>query len=296
MTPGALGVVIARCTGVPVVVATVHVTANHYGRKVWLPKCVAAPLCNAFLCVSKVAEESFFGSSEIFSEAGFDRGLRHFAIPNCVDIEAVDAVRRLGPPADLASKLNIGSRPVIGILSRLDPFKGHDVLLDALALVRCDTPDALALCVGAGAGDWPDKLRRQANALGLHDHVIWAGGMTQAMAFRHLMLMDIVVMPSRPNLEGFGLVAAEAMAFEKPVIASDVDGLAEVVGRDGAGMLVPPGDVAALAGAIGQLLHDPDRRAALGIAGRNRVEKQYSMDVFADRHLRLYGKLLGGRA
>ncbi len=78
MAPGALPLIIARAAGVPYVVATVHVTANHYGRRSWLPRKVGAPLCDAFLCVSGVAEHSFFGRSSFFTEAGWREGRRHF--------------------------------------------------------------------------------------------------------------------------------------------------------------------------------------------------------------------------
>jgi glycosyltransferase involved in cell wall biosynthesis len=296
MTPGVLPVVLARAAGIPIVVATVHVTASHYGRRTWLPRRVAAPLCNTFLCVSQVAEESFFGRSEIFSEAGLRGGRRHFTIPNGIDLRAVDLVLASGRPDELAAKLNLASRPVVGIVGRLDRFKGHDFLLEAFAVVRRDVPDAVLLCVGAGAGPWRDHLLAEASRLGLRDHVIWTGGMAQESAFRHLMLMDLVAMPSRPGLEGFGLSAAEAMAFGKPLVASDVDGLAEVVGREGDGLLVPSGDISALAQVILDLLRDPSQRRALGIAGRRRVEHHFSMDLFADRHVRLYRSLSEARA
>ena len=290
MTPGMLPILMARMAGVSRVIATVHVTANHYGKKVWLPRHAAARLCDVFLCVSEVAEASFFGDSKLFSESEFISGRRHFTIHNCVDLAEIDAVSAKQPSGELEKRLGTRSAPVIGIVGRLDWFKGHDILLEAFAIVRRRFPDATLLCVGDG--DLREFLKAETDRLGVRDHVIWAGRMPQPNAFRHIALMDVVAMPSRPGLEGFGLSAAESMAFGKPVVASDVDGLAEVVGNDGAGTLVPPCDVASLADALVRLLEDERARKTIGSAARRRVERLFSRDTFADRHLRLYRALI----
>ncbi len=180
---------------------------------------------------------------------------------------------------------------MIGIVGRLDRFKGHDVLLEAVATVRRDVPDVVLLCVGDGA--LREQLHADAFRLGLKGHVVWAGRMSQADVYRHVLSMDVVAMPSRPGLEGFGLAAAEAMALGKPVVVSDVDGLSEVAGRDGAALLVPPEDPGALAAALRHLLASPDERHAVGQAARHRVERLFSPGVFADRHVSLYRSLCG---
>jgi glycosyltransferase involved in cell wall biosynthesis len=283
MSPGTLPVIVARSAQVPVVVATVHVTANHYGNRVWLPRYVAAPLCDAFVCVSRVAEESFFGCSSLLSERT-STVPHHVTIPNCVDLALIDAVLAEGASNPLAQQLGLGNGPVVGIVGRLDRLKGHDILLESFARLLTAFPEARLLCVGDGI--MRNDLRAQTTHLGINRHVIWAGRMSQLDTFRHSLLMDVVVIPSR--LEGFGLVAAEAMALGKPVIGSDVDGLAEVIGRAGGGILVPPEDPLALLDAMIRVLSNLTDRRALGRAGRERAERLFSPDIFAARHVRMY--------
>jgi glycosyltransferase involved in cell wall biosynthesis len=289
MSPGIAPLALARTMGVPHVLATVHVTASHYSHRARIPRHAARQLCDVFLCVSRVAEQSFFGSNSAFSEDLLYSGRRHFTIGNCVDVQAVDRLLAEGPQTQLSALLSTGERPIVGIVGRLDRYKGHNLLLRAFSLVRQSHPEALLLCVGDGSERV--SLESLVNELGLRAHVVFTGSLPHEHALRHMALMDVVAMPSRPNLEGFGLSAAEAMAMRKPVVASDVDGLAEVVGREGAGLLVPSEDVPALALAIDRLLSDPQLRQDLGHAARQRVERLFTMEIFANRHLRLYDAL-----
>ena len=92
-----------------------------------------------------------------------------------------------------------------------------------------------------------------------------------------------------PSLEeGFGIPAAEAMGCETAVVASDAGGLPEVVEHGVTGMIVPRGDSCALAEAIGTLLSDPDRRAAMGRAGRERALRLFDWDRSAEQFERIY--------
>jgi glycosyltransferase involved in cell wall biosynthesis len=293
MAPGIAPIVAARLAEVPTVVATVHVTANHYGNRRWLPRNIASRLCDVFLCVSKTAERSFFGeSAEQFSPDLFDAGRRHFTIHNCVDLQRVDEVLAEPTPDSLRHWLGIDGRPVVGIVGRLHRFKGHDLLLEAMAMVRRRVDGAVLLCVGGGSDR--EKLQAEAARLGLAGSVIFTNQLAQGDVFRHMRLMDVVAMPSRVGLEGFGLAAAEAMAMGLPLVASSADALVEVVGEeDIAGMLVPPGDVTTLAAKIEMLLMNPTRRSELGAAARARVEDQFSLALFTRRHLELYEALCG---
>jgi glycosyltransferase involved in cell wall biosynthesis len=291
MTPGLVPVIAARMAGTRCVIATVHVTANHYGKHRWLPRRLAFPCCNAFLCVSKVAEKSFFDApAELFNESAWLAGRRHFTIHNCVDLKTINQVLGEGPQRELSARLKLGEGPVIGIVARLTRFKGHDLLLESMRPILNRFANAKLVCVGGG--DWQEHLETTAAKTGLSGRVIWTGPVSQADAFRYMTLMDVVAMPSRPGLEGFGLAAAEAMAIGKPLVASDVDGLAEVVGREGAGVLVPAENASALADGIISLLAEPQIRRAVGDAARERAQGMFSVDVFADRHLRLYRTLL----
>ena len=97
---------------------------------------------------------------------------------------------------------------------------------------------------------------------------------------RSYQTCDVFVAPSR--FESFGLILLEAMRLAKPVIAGDAGGMREVVGQGGAGVLVPPGDVAALVQAIVSLLRDPLRRRAIGEAGRHRFEQRFTLERMTD--------------
>ena len=103
--------------------------------------------------------------------------------------------------------------------------------------------------------------------------------------------MDVVVVPSR--FEGFGLTAAEAMACGKPVVASDVGGLPEVLGTEGsAGILFPAGDAERLAELLLGLAESPARRLELGKCARLRVEERFSFTQYQRRTQSLYSELL----
>ena len=287
MTPGVIPIVVARLCYVPSVIATVHVPGRHYGRKIWLPR-TAARLCDAFLCVSRAAEESIFGSSVLFDADLLRSGRHHFTIHNCADLEKVDEVISSGLVERKRKELALNKHPVVGVLGRLSPEKGQQRLIDALPKVIRRVPSAKLVVVGDG----PDRpeLIVSAKRLGVSRNVLWIGNkVPQEEAFFYVGLMDVVVVPSK--WEGFGLTAVEAMAFGKPVVASDIDGLREVVLDQKTGILVPPNDARIMANAICSLLLDPALSHRLGNAGRSRVEQLFSIKRFADQYLHLYSTL-----
>jgi glycosyltransferase involved in cell wall biosynthesis len=172
--------------------------------------------------------------------------------------------------------------PRLAIVGRLIPIKGHEVLLRALAVVRRERPE-LTLDV-VGDGPLEGELRATVDELGLGDAVTFSGRISPvAPVFE---AAEIVVVPSFG--EGFGMVALEAMERGRPVIASAVGGLPEIVDDGRTGLLVPPGDVEALAAAIRDLTASPARTAAMGAAGRARALEEFSQDRCTDRTLELY--------
>ena len=145
-------------------------------------------------------------------------------------------------------------------------------------------PSARLLVVGDGE-DGP-ALMAYAESNGLKDRVLWTGRVPRREAIACFGAADVVVVPSL--WEGFGLSAVEAMAFAKPVVASDVDGLREVIEDGVTGRLVPCGEVAMMTEALVAFLEDPGLRKAAGYRGRERVERFFCQDAFAERHRRLY--------
>jgi glycosyltransferase involved in cell wall biosynthesis len=113
-------------------------------------------------------------------------------------------------------------------------------------------------------------------------------------AVRLMSAIDIFVMPS--YVETFGNALVEAMALGKPVVASDVGGMSEILSSPSCGRLVPPGDPDALARGLEALIRDPELRKRLGEAGRRHVEKNYSLEKNASRIKHFYMELVFGRS
>ena len=175
--------------------------------------------------------------------------------------------------------------PVIGYVGRLEPHKGVDVLLEALAEV-----DGAVLRV-AGAGPEEARLRTRTAALGLDERVRLVGSLTQERLPAFYRGLDVLVVPSRPTpgwLEQFGRVVVEAMACGVPVIASDTGALPDVVGD--AGLLVPPDDPRALAACLRTLLGDEPARRELAHRGVTQAQ-QASWSEVARAHLDLYQRV-----
>jgi glycosyltransferase involved in cell wall biosynthesis len=182
------------------------------------------------------------------------------------------------PPAPPASRR-------IAVVGRLIPIKGHDVLLRAVAQARGELP-GLEVEV-AGAGPLAGELGRQAAALGLDGTVRFLG---HAPGGEVMERADVVAVPSLG--EGFGMVALEAMERGRAVVASAVGGLPEIVDHGVTGVLVPPGDVAALSAALVALARDPARARALGEAGRARALHAFSQERCTGRTDGLYRSAL----
>jgi len=165
------------------------------------------------------------------------------------------------------------TQPVIGTVAHLFPRKGYEFLIEALEGVKKHFPDIHLLIVGDGDKDYRSKLVTIGRRLGLERSITFVG--FQRQVFDYISVFDIFVLPS--VLEGFGIVLLEAMALEKPIVASRVGGIPDIVKDGVSGLLVPPRDSVALASALIQLLHDRDRRLKMGRAGRHRLEQHFTL-------------------
>lgn len=157
--------------------------------------------------------------------------------------------------------------------------KGHDLLVDAAE----QTPEPRWRATVLGDGGAREALERRAATRGIVNFPGWSDDVDGELAGA-----DIVCMPSR--WESAGYAALEAMAAGRPVVASDVDGLREIVVDGVTGLLVPPGDVAALAGALDRLSGDVALRVAQGRAGRARAA-EFTIDRMVDETLAIYAQL-----
>ena len=182
-----------------------------------------------------------------------------------------------------------GEALVIAAAGQLIPRKGHRYLLQAVSeLRRGGTPVRVVLF---GEGYLANQLRAQVQALGLGDTVQFAGFREDLDEW--LGCFDVLVHPALA--EGLGVVTLKAAAAGVPVVGFAAGGLPEAVVHGETGLLVPPGDAAALRDALEGLIDDPERRRALGAAGRKRMQNEFSVATMADRHIALYGSVADGR-
>jgi glycosyltransferase involved in cell wall biosynthesis len=183
--------------------------------------------------------------------------------------------------------------PLVGTVGRLRPWKGQDSFLRSMARVAGALPAARFLVVGGAIFDvqdgYSENLHRLASELGIADRVTFTGQLADVRPA--LAAMDLFVHPGAP--EPFGLVNLEAMAMGKPVVAYAHGALPEIVPDGETGLLVPPGNEEALAGAVIDLLGDSQRRSAMGMAGRARVEAHFTAQRMAGEVGSALGAVLG---
>ncbi|HSH62150.1 MAG TPA: glycosyltransferase family 4 protein [Acidimicrobiales bacterium] len=184
--------------------------------------------------------------------------------------------------------------PVIGIVGRLQPWKGQEVFLRAAARVaRSHETVQFAVIGGAilgSEGDYPDRLRKLAVDLGIEGRVTFAGH--QDPVYPWIDALDVVVNASFD--EPFGLVVIESMALSKPVIATTEGGPAEIIDNGGSGVLFTAGDHVQLASQMHRLLDNPEFRARIALAGRARAD-DYSDEETAKSFSRLLDEITPSR-
>ncbi|MFA6062362.1 MAG: glycosyltransferase family 4 protein [Gallionella sp.] len=288
MAPGFIPVVAARLAGVPVVFATVHQPGHPYGKKAHYLLRIAAQLCTRFICISKSVESSWFKNSELFDVQAQKIQSRHCTIFNAVDVNAIAVASDVSMKYETRRQYHLGDERTIGCVARLRVEKGQKILIQAFSEVVKVIPDIKLLMIGDG----PDKLELMllAEELSVTESIIWLGRQDQADVYRLYGVMDVVVVPSL--FEGFGLAAAEAMSAGVPVIASNIDGLAEVVRDSETGVLFPVGNSQALAASLIQLLNSPSLSAQFGKNGQVRVRDFFAIESFSESMLALYGHYL----
>jgi len=163
--------------------------------------------------------------------------------------------------------------PIVGVVARLEAEKGHPTLVDAWPAVVAAVPDATLLVVGEGSRR--DALEEQVRELGIADRVVFTGRRDDVPAVT--AALDVAVLPS--YREALGLSVLEAMALSRPVVASAVGGIPEMIEDEVTGLLVPPRDPAALSAAIIRLLRDHPLADMLGRAGHDLVHERFCIEL-----------------
>lgn len=269
----------ARLTGVPVVVSTLH--SNNLWAK------------NPIFGFTYGLTTGFADRIIAVAEEVRDYAIRYFhipssriiTIPNTVDIRRFENSGEAG--MKLRAELDIAAdAPLIGIVARLDPPKDHKTFLKAAALVRKTVPNARFIIVGDG------QLRQALDdfsaELGLEQAVVFCGRRNDIPSV--MGALDILVLSSL--YEGLPIALLEGMAASRPVVSTAVGGVAGLVVDGETGLLVPPANSEALAGACLRIIADPMLRTRMGQAGYIRVKERNSLDEMNMKVINLYSSLL----
>ena len=212
-------------------------------------------------------------------------------VPSGFEIDRFDP-SRIGTVAECRQQLGLGDGPLIGSVGRLQSWKGHHVLIEALAKVRSSVPDARLIIVGGahpGEADYEQALHRQVKEAGLDESVIFTGAVPHATVPAYMQACDVLAHAGEG--EPFGIVVAEAMALGKPLVAADSGGPATTVTEGVDGLLAPPTDATKYAEQLLRLLGPEGQQ--LGKAARTNA-MTYSVDVFRQRAAQAVAALVNG--
>ncbi len=280
---GLLGRLAARIAGVPAVVHTVHgwafdqagsATARSLYR---ILERGAACLAHRTIVVSRALEASA-------EAAGIPGASRRTVLYSGVDLDAFRGARRDGA---LRARLGADDRTfLVGQVARIWEGKGHDTLLDAFARLHRECPRARLAIVGDGPGRL--ALERRVASTGLSPFVTFTGHREDVAAVT--AQLDAATLLSR--YEGMGRVVLEALAAGVPVVASRTGGIGELVVEGESAFLVPPGDAAAVAAALGRMACDAGLRARMARAARNGVDARFDAARMVDRIAEIYREAL----
>jgi len=276
--PIVFAVPIARLAGTRVVIASIRDSGDPWTRSQRLVQ----------MCASRMAHCVLVNATAVRARlrAGGHARRAIAVIRNGVD---VDLFAPRPPDESLRSSLGLPPRaPLVVAVSRLNPMKGIDDYLKAVALLADRFAQARFVIVGDGASR--RELEEQARRLGIGERVVFTGTRLDVAAI--LSQATVSVAPSLS--EGLSNVVLESMAAGAPVVATRVGGTPEILEDGVTGLLVPPCDAPALAGAIGRLLGDAALARRLGEAARSRALQRFSMQHMVRETEGLYRALLEG--
>lgn len=277
MAPGAMPILMLNLLGFRNIIATTHTAADIYPN-LRLVHFIQRHCVRAFTCITQKAEESYFGSSQMYSENTVLSSRNHFTIYNT-----------LPPYITVTSKPKIHNKDIItlGVVSRLETIKGMDLVVPAFAeIVKLHKNTRLQI---VGDGSCRSLMERQVCDLNLSAYVEFVGRQAQENLQDYYDGIDILLMPSRS--EGFGLTAIEGMARGCVIVASDVGGLSEVVLDGKVGVLHKNEDIFDIVNKVISLIGD---RKSLDTISKAAVEyvSRFDFRTYSTLFNNLYSKLV----
>lgn len=261
-----IGVRAAVAAGTPVIMATVH------SSRVRSPSDVAllaelTPRMDRLIVPSESIRKKVVAEGRI--------GARFAVIPNGVDLSRFAST---APACALRRQFGIpAGSPLLGVVARLEPEKGHRYLIEAMPMILAAAPNVWLAIVGEGSA--LRALQAEAGSLGVGHRVVFTGRREDVSALT--ADLTVAVLPSLREAQGISIL--EAMARRVPVVASAVGGIPEVITSGVDGLLVPAADPSALAGAVLELLGDEALRRRIGDAGFATVRDRFSIDAQVKR-------------
>lgn len=251
-----------RWARVPIILTSTRAPLEYLPRFAWWLDRFTSRWCQRVLAVSRHTADVIVRVEGIPSD-------KVVVVPNGVDLQRFSP-RSLG---EARATWGVEERAfVVGTIGRLSPEKGHRYLLEALAIVKEAVPTLV--CLIAGGGPLRNQLERQVGELGLGGVCRFLGEVPQVETV--FAAVDVMVLPSL--FEGMPNAVLEAMAMGCPVVATAVGGSTELVGEGETGLLVPPADPMALAGAIVRLASSEALRESMRKRSREVAEARHGID------------------
>ena len=285
---GILGRLAAWAQAIPCVVHTIHGLAFHpYQSRLTnavyiLAERIAARRCHRLIGVADAMREQALA-------AGIGRREQYVTVYSGMEVERY--LQPASPRSQVRRELGFEEDDfVVGTISRLAELKGHDDLLDALGPLMQERPSLKLLWVGDGW--WRDRLLRRVREMGLARRVLHTGLVGPDAIPRYLQAMDTLAHPS--YREGLPRAVPQALLSGVAVVVYDVDGAKEVCEDGNVARLVPPGDRAALRGAVEWMMDHADERQAMVRRGRDACRHRFSAEAMVDRLDEIYADVLGG--
>jgi glycosyltransferase involved in cell wall biosynthesis len=249
----------------PAVISTVHSSRVRCAEDRLMLRQLT-PLMSRLIVVSKAIEQKVRDEGRVGAPVSL--------IYNGVDLERYNHQQ---PCCTLHEEYGIPENAqIVGVVARLEPEKGHRTLIDAWPEVLARVPDAWLLVVGEGSER--NALEAEVVSLGIESRVVFTGRRDDVPAVT--AALDVAVLPSYREAQGLSVL--EAMALGRPVVASNVGGIPEMIEDGVTGLLVPPDDCPALAAAVVRLLTDHPLADTLGKRGHDLVHERFCIELMVN--------------